>query len=100
MSNPVTDFGWPSTHVTEDTQVKAGPGVLHTVVVNGLTTAGDCTIYDSLTEAGTVLAVLHLDVTTSISVQPITFTYDLKFSTGLYFGYDGALVADLTVMHS
>ena len=100
MSNPVTDFGWPSTHVTADVQVKAGPGVLHTVVVNGLTTAGDCTIYDSLTETGTVLAVLHLDPTISISVQPITFIYDLKFTTGLYFGYDQALVADLTVTHS
>ena len=100
MSNPVLDFGWPYTHVTADAQVKAGPGVLHSVVLNGLTTAGDVTIYDSLTEAGTVIAILHLDVTTSLSVQPITFLYDLKFTTGLYFGYDGALAADLTVMHS
>ncbi len=100
MTNPVLDFGWPYTHVTADAQVKAGPGVLHSVVVNGLTTAGDITLYDSLTEAGAVIAVLHLDVTTSISVQPIAFPYDLKFSTGLYVGYDGTAVADLTVMSS
>ncbi len=98
--DPVTSKGWPYKHVTGDVQVKAGPGVLHSVVLNGLTTAGDLTIYDSLTETGTVIAVLHIDVTTSISVQPITFLYDLEFSTGLYFGFDGALVADLTVMHN
>ena len=100
MTNPATDFGWPYTHVTADAQVKAGQGVLHSVVLNGLTTAGDVTLYDSLTEGGTVIAVLHFDVTTSISLQPITFLYDLKFSTGLYVGYDGAVAVDLTIMHS
>ena len=98
--DPVTNFGWPYTHITEDTQVKAGQGVLHSVVLNGLTTAGDVTIYDSLTETGTVIDVLHIDPTTSVSVQPVTFLYDLKFTTGLYFGFDGTLVADLTVMSS
>ena len=91
-------FGWPYVHVTGDTQVKAGKGILHSVVLNGLTTAGDLTLYDSLTEAGTVIAILHIDVTTSLSVQPITFLYDLKFSTGLYAGFDANLVADLTFM--
>ena len=100
MTNPALDFGWPYTHVTGDVQVKAGPGVLHSVVLNGLTTAGDVTLYDSLTEAGTVIAILHFDVTTSISVQPIPFLYDLKFTTGLYVGYDGTAVVDLTVMYS
>ncbi len=98
--NPKTDFGWPYTHVVADVQVKAGQGVMHSVVVNGLSTAGDLTIYDSLTEAGNVIAVLHLDPTTSVSVQPITFLYDLAFSTGLYFGFDATLVADVTVMHN
>ena len=95
----VIDFAWPHTHVTGDVQVKAGKGILHSVVLNGLTPAGDLTIYDSLTETGTVIAVLHIDIATSVSVQPITFLYDLKFTTGLYFGFDGNLVADLTVMH-
>ena len=100
MGNPVLDFAWPYTHVTGDLQVQAGKGVLHAVTVNGLTTAGDVTIYDSLTEAGTVIAIIHLDPATSISVQPITLQYDLEFTTGLYFGYDGSLVADLTVLHN
>jgi len=97
MPNPVVDFPWTYSHVAADAQVKAGPGVLHTIVVNGLTTAGDCTVYDSLAEAGTVIAVLHLDTTTSISVQPITLTYDVGFSTGLYLGFDATLAADITV---
>ncbi len=96
--DPVISFGWPYTHVTADAQVKAGPGVLHSVVLNGFTTTGDITLYDSLTETGAVIAILHLNVAASISVQPITFLYDCKFETGLYVGYDGAVAADLTVM--
>jgi len=57
------------------------------------------TLYDSLTETGIVIAVIHLDPTTSISVQPITFEYDARFATGLYAGFDGALAADLTIMY-
>ena len=90
-------FGYTPAHVTADTQVAAGAGVLHNVVVNGLTTAGDVTIYDSLTEAGTVIAVVHLDLTTSVSVQPITLAYDVRFGTGLYLGFDATLAADVTV---
>ncbi len=96
--DPLLDRGWPYQHVTGDDQVLDHPGVLHSVVVNGLTTAGDLTLYDSLTEAGLVIAVLHLDPTTSISVQPITFVYDCKFTIGLYCGFDGTLAADITVM--
>lgn len=98
--NPNLAYGWPYRHVTADLQVKAGKGILHRITLNGLTTAGDLTLYDSLTETGTVIAVLHLDPATSISVQPITFEYDLEFLTGLYLGFDGSLVADLTVMYS
>ena len=93
------DFGYPYSHVTADAQVKAGPGILRRITVNGLTTAGDCTIYDSLTETGTVIGILHLDPATSISVQPITLEYDARFATGLYLGFDATLVADLTVMY-
>jgi len=94
------DFGWPYSHVTADAQIKASPGILHSIVVNGLTTAGDATIYDSLTEVAPIIGVLHLDPTTSVSVQPITFFYDCRFSTGLYIGFDATLVADLTVTYA
>ncbi len=93
------DFGYPYSHVVGDTQVKPGKGILRRITVNGLTTAGDATIYDSLTEGGNVVGILHLDPTTSVSVQPVTFEYDAKLATGLYIGFDATLVADLTVMY-
>ena len=95
----MSEFGYPYKHVTADLQIKAGPGILKRITVNGLTTAGDATLYDSLTETGDVIGVLHLDLTTSVSVQPITLEYDVKFRTGLYIGFDGALAADLTAVY-
>jgi len=97
--NPAIDFPWEYKHCTVDTQVSARPGVLHTIVVNGLTTAGDVTIYDNTAESGTVIGVIHLNPTTSISVPPITLLYDCKFSVGLYAGFDATLVADLTITY-
>ena len=97
MSNPVIDFPWDPIHVDDTLLVRTGRCVLHTIVVNGLTTAGDATVYDGIDATGTVIAVLHLDPTTSVSVQPITFIYDVQCSTGLYIAYDQSLVADLTV---
>ena len=94
----MSDLGSPYFHVTGSGQLKATRGVLKRITLNGLTTAGDCTVYDSLTAAGTVIAVLHIDVTTSISVQPITFEYNARLVTGLYLEYSGGLAADFTVM--
>jgi len=100
MPNPIVDFPWKYKHVVADTPIRTGPGVLHTIVVNGLTTAGDATIYDNIAEAGAnIIGILHLDTTTSKSVQPITLLYDCEFTTGLYIGFDGTLAADLTVTY-
>ena len=99
MTSPITGFGWPFTHVTGTVLVRTGQGVLHSIVVNGLTTAGDATVYDGVDNTGAVIAVLHLDPTTSVSVQPIPFIYDCKFATGIYIEYDQNLAADLTVTH-
>lgn len=99
MPNPKSEFPWPWSHVTETGLVHGAPGALHTIVVNGLTTAGDITVYDGVDATGGVIAVLHLDVTTSISVQPITFTYDIAIATGIYIDYGQGTVADLTVTY-
>ncbi len=95
----ITSFPWPWKHVDGTVLVKTGAGALHTIVVNGLTTAGDITIYDGVDDTGEVIAVLHLDLTTSVSVQPITFTYDLEISTGIYIAFDQSVAADLTVTY-
>ena len=94
----MSELGSAYFHVVGDGQLLATRGVLKRIQVNGLTTAGDCTVYDSLTGAGQVIAILHLDLTTSVSVQPITFEYNARLTTGLYLDYDATLVADLTVM--
>lgn len=86
-------------HVTADGQALATPGVLRRIVLNGLTTAGDCIVYDNTVTGGAnVVAVLHLDLTTSVSVQPVTFEYNVRLNTGLYLEFDATLVADLTVV--
>ena len=97
--NSVTDFPWEYAHVAADSLIRTGQGVLHSIVLNGLTTFGDATVYDNTAESGTVIAVLHLNTGASVSVQPITLLYDVKFKTGLYIGFDGTLVADLTVSY-
>jgi len=97
--NPVAEYPWQYKHVTASVQVFARKGVLHTIVVNGLTTAGDITVYDNPAAAGNVIAILHLDPTTSISVQPITLTYDVGCKVGLYLDYDQSIAADLTVSY-
>jgi len=96
---PVASFPWPWTHVDDTVLVKTGAGALHTIVVNGLTTAGDITIYDGIDGTGSIIAVLHLSIATSVSVQPITFVYDLEIATGIYVAYDQAVAADLTITY-
>ncbi len=90
--------GWPYTHVAADALVKTGRGILHGITLNGWSVAGDLTLYDSLTEAGGVIGIIRITAAVQVSFQPITFLYDLEFNTGLYAGFDGTLVADLTFM--
>ncbi len=94
----MTEFGSPYFHVTASGQLKATRGVLKRITLNGLGTVGICTVYDSLTAAGLIVAILTIDVATSISVQPITFEYNARLTTGLYLEYSAGLVADFTVM--
>lgn len=75
---------------TADDQVKAGAGYLHTVTIAPTTatpTAGLLTIYDSLTEANTILYSEWVFAT----APGHTITLDIPFGTGLYVGYDGTL---------
>jgi len=94
------EVGWQGTHVTADQLVKTGPGVLHSIIVNGLTTDGLVTIRDAVAAgAGTIIGILNLATTGSKAIAPVTLNYDIKFSTGLFIDYDATAVADLTVAH-
>ncbi len=94
----MTELGSPYFHVVGTGQLKATRGVLKRIVLNGLGTVGTCTVYDGLDNTGAVIAILTLDIATSISVQPIPFEYNARLNTGLYLEYGAGLVADLTVM--
>ena len=78
-------------HITTatTTTVRSGRGIFTRLVVN-TTAAGTITIYDSLTAAGTVLAVLKA------SVAEQSFEYGISLLTGLTVVTAGA--SDLTVV--
>ncbi len=97
--DPRSNFLWKKLHVATTALVSGGAGGLHSIVLNGLTTAGDATVYDGVDNTGAVVAILHLNPAASISVQPLPFLYDAEIETGIYIEYDQNLVADLTVMY-
>lgn len=79
--------------VTADVQVKAGKGILRKFVITTLpSTGGAITLYDSLTETGTVIATITIP-TAANGGRLETLDFDVNFATGLYVGYDGTIVA-------
>ncbi len=76
--------------VTADGQIKAGAGLIHTVSISALTatpTAGLLTIYDSLTETGTIIYSEWVFAT----VTGHSVLLDIPFATGCYVGFDATL---------
>lgn len=85
-----TTSGYALGRVTADGQIKGSAGFLHTLSIAALTatpTAGLITIYDSLTETGTVIYAEWIFATD----VGHTITLDVPFGTGLYVGYDATL---------
>lgn len=75
---------------TADGQVKAAAGFVHTITIAPLTatpTAGLLTVYDSLTETGTVIYSEWVFATT----PGHTVTLDVPCGTGIYVGFDATL---------
>jgi hypothetical protein len=75
---------------TADGQVKGAAGFVHTVTIAPTTatpTAGLLTIYDSLTETGTIIFSEWVFATTPAH----TVTIDAAAGTGIYVGYDATL---------
>lgn len=75
--------------VTADGQIKATPGVLHTLTIaaTGVVTGGVLTIYDSATESGTV--ILSVLIPSSLTIENIML--HTSFLTALFVGYDATL---------
>lgn len=81
---------YSNSRVLADGQAKAGAGVLHAVTVSALSatpTGGLLSIYDSLTETGTVLYAEWVPA----GVLPHTILLDIAFGTGLFIGFDATL---------
>jgi hypothetical protein len=76
--------------VTADGQIKGSAGFIHTITIspNGSVAAGVLTIYNSLTETGTIVAQFALPVTT---FTPFSVTLDVACGTGIYVGFDATL---------
>lgn len=82
-----------ATHVASNatTTVKQGPGVLERIVVNNPGSSWTCTVYDSTTGSGAVIAAL-----TPGSIG--TLEFDAIFVNGLTLVTSGTTAGDLTVI--
>jgi hypothetical protein len=82
--------GHSISRIVAEAQVKSGAGIVHTISISPLTatpTPGLLTVYDSLTETGTVLFSEWVFATT----VGHTIVLDATFATGLYIGFDATL---------
>ncbi len=78
------------TRVTADGQIKGSAGFVHTISIAPTTatpTAGLLTVYNSLSETGTILYSEWIFATT----PGHTITLDAVAGTGIYVGFDGTL---------
>lgn len=79
-----------ATRVTADGQIKSGRAVCHTISIAPTTatpTAGLLSVYDSLTETGTVIFSEWVFATTAGH----TIILDAVCANGIYVGYDATL---------
>ena len=100
MPNPIADFPWEKKYVTGTGTVVSRPCVLHTIVLNGVTTiGGTVTVYDALdaTDALTIIAVYDI-LGLSASYQGVTFLYDCEMTTGIHMVFATA-AANFTVTY-
>ncbi len=74
------------------TTVKAGAGILHTIVVNTLGTTPTIQLFDNTSAAGTKIGLITPTV-------PGTFDYDVTFNTGLTIVTTGTAGSDITVCY-
>ena len=100
MTNPILDFPWDKAYVDGTGTVVGRPCVLHAITFNGMTTVGDCTVYDALdaTDATTIIAVYNCRSAVSVSYQGITFIYDCLMETGIHIVFTN-LIGNFTVTY-
>lgn len=86
-------------NVTADTAVKSGAGFLHTVTImptDAVATAGTIILYNNTAESGTIIGTIYLPAAWTV---PVTLTFDLLFTTGLYVGFTTTNDVNVTVSY-
>jgi hypothetical protein len=73
--------------------LKSGPGNLHSCVINSLGVGSDVKLFDGLDNTG--VPISRIDTTMSVG----TFTYDVRFVTGLCVVTTGSTPANITVAY-
>lgn len=89
LGKAVVEHRYTNGRVTADGQIKSGAGFIHkvTFAATGAVTAGVITIYDSLTETGTII----WSGTIQVALNPVTIHLNVPTGTGIYVGYDGTI---------
>lgn len=90
---------WSKTRATSDTQIMAGPGIVHALVIqqtDAAPTAGSIALYDNTAESGTV--VWEHTYTTAV-FQSHTIPLDVKMGTGAYLGFTTTADVAVTVLY-
>ena len=85
---------------TADALIKTGSGFLHSVTISqgdAAPTAGTISILDS-TSAGAGTPIFTWVIPGTTAIIPVTLTFDVNFSTGLYI--DFTTTADVNVIVS
>ena len=93
---------FPSTfipiHFTADQLIKTGAGMVHTITLSSdaAATAGTLILYDSVTEANTVILKVTFE---AAYLRPVNITLDARFDAGLYAGLTTTGDVDITVTY-
>jgi hypothetical protein len=97
IQGTVTIAGYNYTHITADatTLVKAGPGILHAIVINTHGVSATIEFDDALTHTNP-MGIITLPSTITSAI-PISLEYDVQFSTGLSIT-TGTATVDITVI--
>lgn len=102
QGNPITSYGQPVnvgtyinfTATDVGTTVKTGEGVLFSITFNNPVATDVVTLYDGTSTGGTKIAT----ITIPASPMPVTLSYNVFFSTGL-FVVSATAGSDLTISY-
>lgn len=83
--------------ISSATQIKANPGVLHTLTINTVgATVGAIILQDGIVGVGSPPTIAVITPVANTTVAPLDCIYDVRFNVGLIISGSGATM-DVTV---